>query len=292
MKYEWNPWGAAGAVTAIGALVLYMFLAAAEGAVGAAPTLLWATYGNTALAGSALLYAAYLRLRAESVGRAASLLATCGAAGLFWGLSLGQFGAQFGRIGLYEGTAMLTLFAIVAYLAIEQAYDNRGAGALVMAAVMLAVLCEMWLIAHDHAATARIDGGLGVYWTAGQRFAISLGYCALALGAALAPFAAARAHRGIRAPSALAVLAALAAGASLLLLGSGMGTIAALTGAGPPLRVGAEAALGALIAVLAAATWRALCGQAAQRLARGAITLHLAASAGLLAAGWAGVVPG
>ena len=117
------------------------------------------------------MYASYLWLRTELVGRAATLLAAFGALGVVAGLALGALQSGAARIGLYEGTALFSAAAVLAYLGIERAYGSRSAGILVMPAVMVAVLCEMWLIGHGLAMPGRPPNGLAAYWEA-NRFAI------------------------------------------------------------------------------------------------------------------------
>lgn len=237
------------------------------------------TLANTALAGSAFLYLAYLWCGEEGAGRAASALAAGGALGIVSALALNALGRERAGVALFEGTALLTAVAVAAYLGVERAYRNRSAGVLVMPAVMAAVLCEMWLISRGHTWTGQAPPGLGAYWETGHRFALVLGYCPLALAAALAAgggLGSGR-HDG-------AVRAALAVGAPLLVLAAGLGGVGLLCDRAAFGQVPGAVAGTWLVAGAALALWMRLPALGSPRLRRYPVALFLAASAVLLLA--------
>lgn len=238
-----------------------------------------ATYANTALAGSAILYVVHGWLHAEPAGQAASALAAAGAAATIAVLGLGAAAGASSVEGLYEGTALLSALAVLAYLAMERAYRNRRAGAAVMAAVMAAVLCEMWLIARGLAGAGAPARGLGEYWEAAHRFAFFLGYCALAAAALCAAFAQAR-----RAPGGFAgaTLAWLSVGAPLLALATGMGAVWIAVDR-PLVRDAAPIALAALAMALSAGAWARARAPAEAQPGRDIAAAFAAASAALAA---------
>lgn len=275
--------GAALALTLVAGGALGVFLAGSAWNGSGTVPFRWVTYGNTALAGSTTMYAVYLWLRAESIGRAATVLAATGAVGVLCGLALGVLRAD-GSVGLYEGTALFSAVAVLAYLAMERAYGNRSAGIVVMPAVMIAVLCEMWLIVQGLAATGRSPEGLGVYWDAGHRFAMFLGYCPLAAAALLAVLALlGKRHRATVAPNAV-MLAAISVGAPLLVLGAGMGAIWLISDRSASTGAAAHMAVLAAIAACALAARLRLRGAEDPRLAWHAIGVFLTCTAGLLLA--------
>lgn len=237
------------------------------------------TYANTALAASALLYLVHAWLGAEAVGRAATTLAAAGATGVLAALAAGMLHAGQLAMGLCEDIALLSAAAVLAYLGIERAYRTRSGGMVVMAAVMAAVLCQIWLIARGFTANALPPRGLASYWEAGHRFAFGLGYCSLAAGATLAMFA----HGGARYSAPAAVHALLSVGAPVLALGAGMGGVWILfePGAVPPaaMRVAASAVASALVL----AAWMGLRDPRDPRAPRLTLAAFAVASAGLLA---------
>lgn len=290
---HWISQALAPRITAA-AIVLLGALAAALLAHGASPVpsgpaaFRWITYANTALAASAVLYTVHLWLREEPVGRGATVLAAGGAAGILIALALGMPRDTGSGIGLYEGTALFAAAAVLAYLAIERAYGNRSAGVAVMPAVMVAVLCEMWLIGEGLANTGRLSNGFSGYWIAGHRFALWMGYCPLVAGAALASLGGRRPARG----TPRAVLAALWLGAPLLFLGAAMGAIGSIIDWSTEATLPAYLATFALIAPMGFAVRMQARGADDARLARNAIAVFIVSTAGLLLSTPFASVPG
>lgn len=155
-----------------------------------------------------------------------------------------------------------------------------------MPAVMFAVLCEMWLIVHGLATPGRPPNGLAAYWEAGHRFAMSLGYCPVALAGGLAALALARRSSGVTAHSAGALSAAFSVGAPLLLLGSGMGAIWTVTDMHASHRPAGFLLVSVLATGVVLLTWSGMRGRDEAQRARLALGVFIAASAGLLSAGW------
>lgn len=248
-----DRWGMPLAMSGIAMLSLVAFVAGA--AAHGRPDSLWGmTCANTALAGSALLYLSYQWCRTENVGRAASAFAGGGAMGVIAIVGVSALRGHGSDPGLLEGTALLSAGAVIAYLAMERVYRNRSAGIVVMMAVMVAVLCEMWLITKGLAAGGRPAGGLGSYWNVGHRFAFCLAYLPLAIAALLAT----QAFPGRRpAPPRFreAMHASFSVGALLLALGASMGAVWSMLDPREIPQAAPEVALPWLVAGLAAAAW-------------------------------------
>jgi hypothetical protein len=214
----------------------------------------WITFANTALAASTAAYLACLWKRSPRVGRAASMLAAFGAVGVPLGLFFDSQGpAPFAPSGprlppgLYEGTALLSAAAVLGCLAMERAYRTRKTAALVMPAAMLAVTCEIWLLRKGFSASGIPVPDLAGDWAAAFRFALCLGYVALAAGAAHALHALLRARTSENEADgrhAGAIAASVTVGAALLLTSSVIGALSAAAGA---------AASGGALALLPAA---------------------------------------
>jgi len=284
-----SSWGAAGAVALAAAWTLSRFLPDVAAAEGAASSFRWVTLANTALAASTALYATYLWLRLDVVGRVATGLAALGAIGVLAGLVVAALATGTARVGLYEGTALLSAAAVIAYLCLERAYRNRDAGIVVMPAVMLAVACEMWLIAHGLALPGSPPEGFGAYWEAGYRFAMALGYGPIALAGAVAALALA-ARRGGAPDSAARLSAGLAVGAPLLLLAAGMGAAWTLIDAQASARPAGFLFMSSLATAAALLAWLRMRELDARRQARLVLGVFVVATAGLLAAGRVGAL--
>jgi hypothetical protein len=280
-------WGAAAAVALAAAWTLLRFLPDVAAAEGAAASFRWVTLANTALAASTALYATYLWLRVDVVGRAATGLAALGALGVLAGLAVAALATGNARVGLYEGTALLSAAAVIAYLCLERTYRSRDAGIVVMPAVMVSIACEMWLIAHGLALPGSLPEGFGVYWEAGYRFAMALGYGPIALAGAVAALALAGRRGGAPAPG---LAAGLAVGAPLLLLAAGMGAAWTLFDAQASARPAGFLFMSALATAAALLGWRRMRELDALRQARLALGVFVVATAGLLAAGRLGAL--
>jgi hypothetical protein len=291
MKRLVESWGIGLAVTLLAGAALASFLPGSSGAQAPIAGFRWVTYANTALAGSTAMYAVHLWLRTELVGRAATALAMAGALGVVAAVALGILRSGAAGLALYEATALFSAAAVVAYLGLERAYRSRSVGIAVMPVVMLAVLCEMWLIVQGLAAQGKPADGLSGYWEAACRFAMCLGYCPLAIAGGLAAVLLAR-RRGVDAvfPGA-ALSAAFSVGAPLLLLGAGMGAVGMLTDLGGPSRSAGPFAVSVVAAAVALLAWAGMRGQDDAQRARLALGVFIASTAGLLAAGWAGDAP-
>jgi hypothetical protein len=285
MENRIEAWGAATAIALLAICALARFLLPGVPAGNASPGFQLVTYANTALAASAAMYAAHLWLRTDLVGRAATALAGIGALGVLAGLVLGTLQAGSGRAGLYEGIALFSALVVLAYLGLERSYRSRSAGILVMPAVMLAILCEMWLILQGLAAPGRPPDGLAGYWESGHRFAMSLGYCPLAAAGCLAALAI-TARNGDASAAVARLSAMVSVGAPLLLLGATMGAVWAVVDGPASSRAAGfvvVAVLTAAVALLASVRMRR---QDAMRGARLALGVFLVSTAGLFAAGW------
>lgn len=285
MKRRIESWGTALAVALLAGCALARFLPDDAATESASAGFHWVTYANTALAASMAMYTTHLWLRTELVGRAATALATVGALGVLAGLALGALQTGAARIGLYEGTALFSSAAVLAYLCLERAYRNRSAGIVVMSAVMLAVLCEMWLIVHGLAAPGRPPDGLAAYWEAAHRFAVSLGYCALALAGGLAAVGLARRSSGEARESVATLFAVLSVGAPVLLLGVCMGAVWAVTDIRGSNRAAGFLIVSVLATTVAMLAWARMRGQGEAQRARLVLGAFVASTAGLLVAG-------
>ncbi|HEX9182717.1 MAG TPA: hypothetical protein VF876_05595 [Burkholderiales bacterium] len=289
MKRGVTPWVAATAVGVAAAWTLARFLPDVSAAEGSAASFRWVTLANTALAASTALYATHLWLRTDVVGRVATALAALGALGVLAGLALAALFTGEARVGLYEGTALLSAGAVIAYLLLERAYSSRDAGIVVMPAVMLAVACEMWLIANGLALPGSLPGGFGTYWEAGYRFAMVLGYGPIALAGAVAALA--LVGRRECTPASLARLTAgLAVGAPLLLLAAGMGAVWTLFDAHASARPAGFLFMSSLATAAALLAWVRMRELDALRQARLVLGVFVVATAGLLAAGRLGAL--
>ena len=243
----------------------------------------WITYANTVLAASTVLYAAYLWLPSEApVGRAASGLAAGGAAGVLATLLLGlATGADRGP-GLHEGTSLFAAAAVIAYLALERTYGTRSAGIVVMSVVMVAVLCEMWMIRNGLTGAGALRAGFAGYWIEGHRLAVCLGYCPVVAAAAMVPLETRQALPTAR----RAMLAAVWLGAPLLLLGAGMGMIGLLMSRDAGISAYNALAFVALSAPLAIAARMTARGADDPRLAWHALAIFVVSTAGLARFAW------
>lgn len=275
-----DRWGMPMAMSGIALLALVAFMAGAGTADGRPDSLWGVTCANTALAGATLLYLSYQWCQTEIVGRAATALAGGGALGVVGIVAISALRDHGSGPGLFEGTALLSAAAVIAYLAMERVYRNRSAGVVVMAAVMVAVLCEMWLITEGHAAGGRPAGGLDRYWGAGHRFAFCLGYLPIAFAA----FLGLQARLGRSPPRAVSrevMHASLSVGALLLVLGAGFGAVWSLFDLGEMPRLAREVALSWLVAGLAAAAWSRVRHPDDPRLPRYGIVVFVLATATL-----------
>jgi len=271
------------------ACALVQLLPEPGGAMAAPAGFRWITYANTALAGAAAVYFVYYWLGFEQVGRSASLLAALGALGIPLGLLADAAQAAPLRgpgpgFGLYEGTALFSAATVWLYLAMERVYRNRTAALLIMPAVLLAVLCEMWLIAQGVAAPGRPAPPLSGYWVLGQRFSASLGYGALAVSAACGILVLARGAAGARAVATQAqlIVGAAAIGAPMLLIGTGMGAVWSFMRGGGIGLDGAGTTLPALLAAVALLAWVRRCGPGIRRVAWSALVVFAVSATGLL----------
>lgn len=288
-------WGPAFALAIVAACALAQLLPEPGGAAVAPAGYRWVTHANTALAGAAAVYLAYHWLGVEQVGQAASLLAALGALGVPLGLladaaQAAPLRGADSEFGLYEGTALFSAAAVFLYLAMERVYRNRTAALLIMPAVLLAVLCEMWLVARGVAAPGRPAPLLSGYWALGQRFAACLGYGALAAAAACGAWVLTRDSGDARAlrPQAEAIVGSAAIGAPMLLVGTGMGAAWSLTGDGGFALGGAGATLPALLAALALLALVRRRSPNTRRLAWYAVVAFAISAAGLLLGSWPG----
>lgn len=291
-------WGPAFPLVIAAACALAQLLPEPGGAAAAPAGFRWVTYANTALAGAGAVYLAYYWLGVEQVGQSASLLAALGALGIPLGLLADAAQAAPLRgpgFGLYEGTALFSAVAVFLYLAMERIYRSRAAALLIMPAVLLAVLCEMWLIAQGVAAPDRPAPQLSGYWMLGQRFSASLGYGALAVAAACGALVLVRGAGGASALTTLAqtIVGAAAIGAPMLMIGTGMGAAWSLTGVGGfALGGGTGATLPAslaALALLACVRWRS---PSTRRLAWYAVAAFAVSATGLLMGSWPGEAVG
>lgn len=283
-------WGPGFALAVATACALAQLLPDPGGIAGTRALYRWITHANTVLAGAAAVYAAYYWLGNERVGQAASLLAALGALGVPLALLADAAqvapprGAAAG-FGLYEGTALFSALAVFVHLAMERAYGSRAAAFLVMPAVLLAVLCEMWLLAQHP------DGLWSVllpYWAIGQRVAACIGFAALAAGAAFGACVLLRPVSSLAGAScrAEAIVGSAAIGAPMLLVGTGMG--AAWSVGAQALGSGAAATLPGLVAVTAFLLWVRRGGGDLRRLARNAIAAFAIATATFCVLPWPG----
>lgn len=151
-----------------------------------------ATWSNTLLAASTMIYLINLVLRSEGVGTCATALAALGAAGVMAGLLARWMelqdllqGLVFTAPKLYEVTAVFTALTVVVYLFMEAIYRNRSVGAFVMPIVMCAVVGEIWLVSHGFASPDYHVPVLTRYWAQAHVLAHLIGYGALAAAAAM-----------------------------------------------------------------------------------------------------------
>lgn len=151
-----------------------------------------ATWSNTLLAASTIVYLVNLVLRSGGVGKCATGLAALGAVGVVVGLAARSMEMRdalkdlvFTAPRLYEVTAVFTALAVVAYLIMEAIYRNRTVGAFVMPFVMCAVAGEIWLVSHGFASLDYRAPQLARYWAQAQLLAHLIGYGALGMAAAM-----------------------------------------------------------------------------------------------------------
>lgn len=289
-------WGPVFALAIATACALAQLLPEPGGVAVAPAGYRWVTHANTALAGAAAVYLAYYWLGVERVGQAASLLAALGALGVPLGLladtaQAAPLHATGPRFGLYEGTALFSAAAVFVYLLMERVYRNRTAALLIMPAVLLAVLCEMWLIAQGVAAPGRPAPPLAGYWVLGQRFSACLGYSALAAAAACGAWILTRdaGNAGALRSQAEAIVGATAIGAPMLLIGTGMGVAWSLTGEGGfALRGAAGATLCAFLSAMALLVWVRWRSPNTRCLAWYAVVAFAVSATGLLVGAWPG----
>ena len=292
---SWGPVFAFAIVAIVAAGALAQLLPEAAGVAAAPAGYRWVTHANTALAGAAALYLTYYWLGVERVGQAASLLAAVGALGVPLGLfadaaQAAPLHATVSEFGLYEGTALFSAAAVFVYLAMERIYRNRRAALLIMPAVLLAVLCEMWLIAQGVAAPGRPPPPFSGYWVLGQRFAVYLGYGALAAAAACGAWVLLRdaGNAGALPRQAETIVGAAAIGAPMLFIGTGMGVAWMLTSGGGLGLGGASATLPALLAALALLAYVRWSSPDTRRLAWYAVAAFAVSTTGLLTGSWPG----
>jgi hypothetical protein len=292
---EGKAWGPMVLLAIAAAYALAQWLPVPLAASAAPAGYRWVTCANTALAGAAAVYLAHYWLGEERVGQAASVLAALGAIGVPLGLladaaqaaPLRGAGSSF---GLYEGTALFSAAAVFLYLAMEHVYRSRAAAMLIMPAVLLAVLCEMWLVAQGAAAPGRPVPPLSGYWVLGQRFAACLGYGAVAAAAGCSVLVLLRDARDAVAPGVQSkvIIGAAAVGAPLLLIGTGMGVVWSFSGDSGGALSGIGSSLPAVIATLALLAWVRLRRPGARSLAWFAVAAFAVSASGLLMGAWSG----
>lgn len=289
-----GPWGPALALAVAFAGALAQLLPGEPVPSATLAGFRWITYANTALVGAAAVYFFYyIWLRLEPVGQAASLLAALGAVGVPFGLwadaaQAPALSGETGGIGLYEGTALFSAAAVLLYLAMERVYRSRATAVFIMPAVVLAVLCEIWLVAQASAPPGRAAQVIAGSWEAGQRFAAYLGHGALAAAAGCGAWVLMRQVHDDAAlqRQANAIVGAAAVGAPLLLVGMCMDAAWSITRESEVALAHAGVTVPALAAVLVLLAWARWRSPSVQRLAWHAVAAFAVSTTGLLVAAW------
>lgn len=150
-----------------------------------------ATYGNTLLAAATSIYLANLWFGSETVGKWGSRLAITGAtlvlAGFFvhW-YEMGRLIPERARasMDLYGMLLLASAVTVLAYLAVESAYRNRGAGAFFMPIILCAVATEIWMLSHGQGTPHQEAVPLLDYWVGARMLAGFIGFTAFAVTAA------------------------------------------------------------------------------------------------------------
>jgi ABC-type uncharacterized transport system permease subunit len=130
-----------------------------------------ATWGNTLIAASTVLYMANLYFSLETVGKWATRLAAAGASVLvvdigvhMLGLSRVSTSSEYAYMDIYDVISVLVPMAVIWSLVVEHVNRNRTAGAFVMPVVLCFVGMEMWLLAQQAGNRALLTGGFRDYW--------------------------------------------------------------------------------------------------------------------------------
>lgn len=150
-----------------------------------------ATYGNTLLAAATSIYLVNLWFSSEMVGKWGSRLAIVGAtlvlAGAFvrW-YEMDRLFPAGGRLpmDLYALLLLVSAVVVLAYLAVEAAYRNRGAGAFFMPIILCAVAVEIWMLSHGQGTPHQEAVSLVDYWAGARMLAEFIGFAAFAVTAA------------------------------------------------------------------------------------------------------------
>lgn len=149
-----------------------------------------ATYGNTLLAAATSIYLANLWFGSEMIGKWGSRLAVAGAtlvlAGFFvrW-YEMDRLFPEGGRLpmDLYGLLLLVSAAVVLAYLAVETAYRNRGAGAFFMPIILCAVAAEIWMLSHGQGTPHQEAVSLVDYWAGARTLAEFIGFTAFAVTA-------------------------------------------------------------------------------------------------------------
>lgn len=161
-----------------------------------------ATWGNTLIAASTVLYVANLRLSLDGVGRWATRLAGAGAAVLV--VDIGADLLVFSReppgnqdvwlLSPYDVISTIVPVAVIWHLVIERLHRWPGAGAYVMWAILCFIGVEMWLAAASTGASRALISAFHGYWGEAYLVAHVIGYGAFVMAAAAGILYLARCH--------------------------------------------------------------------------------------------------
>ncbi|HJV88653.1 MAG TPA: cytochrome c biogenesis protein CcsA [Noviherbaspirillum sp.] len=150
-------------------------------------------YANLLLISSTILYVGQLWSTSETIGRWASGLALLGATvsitSLLWRWFETYFLHRVGHVpldSLYDTMTLLCAVTVLIYLVMERVYRARTAGPFVMLIVLVAVLFQIWLSAHDEAISGNHLHVLKSYWMYAHVLGSIVGYAAYAVAAFMA----------------------------------------------------------------------------------------------------------
>jgi ABC-type transport system involved in cytochrome c biogenesis permease subunit len=189
-----KPWFAMAATT-VGLAGLLIFaegqLSGVGGVVASRLSVHASLLSTLLLALSAVLYLAHTLVRDPSVGRAASAFAGAGASGVI-GASLVRWvevewmaPGTLDYAGQYESLTWLAAITVYIYLCIEDIYETRLAGGVVLPSVVAALGLAAWLIAVSPAPETTFMALAAAYIGEGTRVSTMVGIGALGVTGAL-----------------------------------------------------------------------------------------------------------
>ncbi len=149
-------------------------------------------YAHLLLVASTILYVWHLCSNSDMAGKWASWFAMFGTLGLVLTLAARWIETYYlqrpGHVplsGTYEMMALFSVLTIIIYLAMEQVYRTRSAGAFVMVIVLGSVLFQIWLVESGQAVIGNRIPMLKSYWKYAHVLGNFIGYGAFAIAGAM-----------------------------------------------------------------------------------------------------------